>query len=267
MKLGIDVRTLMDGRYSGISQYTFNLVKKIIELNQNKKEPHELRFFYNSGKNIKNKLPDFIFQQGEVKGTRFPNKLFNYGMQKTLGLPKIDKVLGVDNFFIPHFNFIELSPGCRRILTVHDLSFLRDPRFFNWRKNVWHKLLNVERMIKEADHIITVSKNTKKDIIDLFQKEEGKISVVYSGVGKEFVPLKEKKDLIKIKEKYDLPKKFIFYLGTLEPRKNVEGIIKAFDIFTTKYKRSDYHLVIAGMKGWKSKRITKTFKEAKIKIG
>ena len=265
MRLGIDIRTLMDGRYSGVPQYSFNLIKELVRINQEKETPYNLKFFYNSGRDVSEKLPEFLFAGGEVRRTRFPNKIFNYGMQKFLGRPKIDKLLGVDVFLMPHFNFTELSPGCKKILTVHDLSFLRDPRFFSLRKNVWHKLLNAKRIIREADHIITVSKNTKQDIIDICNKKSDRITVAYSGVDQEFRPLDKDSGLDNIKEKYKLPPNFILYLGTLEPRKNVEGIIRAFDIYARKYRQSDLQLVIAGMKGWKSGPILDAWKKSQNK--
>jgi len=262
MKAGVDIRTLMDAKYSGVSQYTFNLTRELLELNQSSRDPIDFKFFYNSGRSISHRLPDFLFDQGEVIGTRYPNKLFNYGLQKALRTPKLDTMLGVDTFWMPHFNFTCLSSKCRRILTVHDLSFLKNAGFFNWRKNIWHQLLNVKKMIREADHIVAISQNTKKDIIDLCRKDEDRISVVYSGVDPEFRPLEQDEEMGRIKEKYDLPEKFILSLGTLEPRKNIEGVIKAFNIFAQKYKTSPYNLVIVGMDGWKNESIIQAWKDS-----
>src|SRR6056297_363511 len=100
MKTRIDIRTLMDAQYSGVSQYTFNLIKELLMLNRELSDPVDFKFFYNSGRDISYRLPDFLFNQGEVVGTGIPNKLFNYGLQKILKTPKIDKKLGVETFLM-----------------------------------------------------------------------------------------------------------------------------------------------------------------------
>ena len=134
MKIGIDIRTLMDENWSGVSGYTYNLVRKILEVDRSR----EYRLFYNSGRDVSSRIPEFNADNARVVRIRYPNKIFNYFMQKTLSRPKIDRLLGVERFIAPHINFLSLSSRCRKIITVHDLSFLRYPEFFSWRKNIWH---------------------------------------------------------------------------------------------------------------------------------
>jgi glycosyltransferase involved in cell wall biosynthesis len=130
---------------------------------------------------------------------------------------------------------------------------------------LWHKFINVKKQLREADKIIAVSKNTKNDIIELFKVKEEKIKVIYPGIDKAFKEIDKKSEKVKlIKEKYKLPESYLLYLGTLEPRKNIIGIIKAYEIFREKnidFKK--YKLVIAGGTGWKSNKIFKTHKKSK----
>lgn len=262
MKIGIDVRTLMDAKYSGVNEYTFNLIKEIIKLDSHStgsgRSENEYRLFYNSATKTTNPAENFSGHHVRVIKKNYPNKILNYILFKFFNWPKIDKMLDVDLFFMPHINFISLSRKCKGILTVHDLSFLRYPEFFNWRKNFWHKMINVKKLVRRFDHIVAISENTKKDIIELCGISPEKVSVIYSGLGDEFrVVDGNDVNLKKIKDKYILPDKFILYLGTLEPRKNIEGLIMAYKQFRDKGGDRGCKLVIAGARGWKTKKIFK----------
>ncbi|MFH0892735.1 MAG: glycosyltransferase family 1 protein [Candidatus Falkowbacteria bacterium] len=265
MKIGIDIRTLMDENWSGVSGYTYNLVRKILEVDRSR----EYRLFYNSGRDISSRIPEFNADNARVVRTRHPNKIFNYFMQKTLGRPKIDRLLGVDRFISPHINFLSLSDRCRKIITVHDLSFLRYPEFFSLRKNIWHRALNVKKMLKGFDMIAAVSENTKRDIIELCGIDEARIRVIYPGISRRYQPLdrtEKREEFEAARKKYALPRNYILYVGNLEPRKNVPGLIRAYGIFRDANGGSkDMKLVIAGAKGWKSEDIFREWRESKYR--
>ncbi len=177
MKIGIDGRVLMDKNYSGISSYTANLLNALLTSKKN----NSLHIFCNSF-NKRNNLSIWQKHDCQVVKTSFPNKVFNYLLQNFFSWPKLDKVLGgVDIFFAPHFNFLKLSKNTKLVLTVHDLSFLRYPEFFSFRKNFWHQALRVIKLLKRADKIVAVSENTKHDLQELFKIDPQKIKVIYSG--------------------------------------------------------------------------------------
>ncbi|MBA4320032.1 MAG: hypothetical protein C0412_16650, partial [Flavobacterium sp.] len=202
MKIGIDIRTLMDARYSGVSEYTLNLIKEILKLDSH----NEYRLFYNSFGKCSN-IPEFSAKNVKLVKYNYPNKILNYLFFKFFNYPKIDKELKTDVFFMPHINFIGLTqtplplPSLRnwggatqtatqpplpplvrgetlqlsggwlktnqKIITVHDLSFLRNPEFFSLRKNFWHSMVDAPRLLKKFDRVIAISENTKRDIIEL----------------------------------------------------------------------------------------------------
>ncbi|MDP2736262.1 MAG: glycosyltransferase family 1 protein [bacterium] len=261
MKIGIDIRTLMDARYSGVSEYAFNLISEILKLDNK----NNYQLFYNCFGDCLN-IPEFFGKKVKVIKYNYPNKILNYLFFKFFNYPKIDKELDVDIFFMPHINFIGLSSGSKSLLTIHDLSFLKYPEFFSWRKNFWHKMINVKRLIKRFDCVVAVSENTKRDIIELCGVDENKIKVIYAGVGEEFRKSADERKLVEVKSKYNLPDKFILYLGTLEPRKNVDGIIRAYNEIRNKNHALDnIKLVIAGGRGWKSDNIYKEWERSKFK--
>jgi len=243
MKIGADIRVLMDKHYSGISEYTANLLTAI--LRQDKENYYKL--FYNSYHNLDDRFKSWNGDQACVIGRHWPNKIFNYLLQKVFCYPKLDQVLGgVDLFWSPHFNFTCLSnseSGLKKVITVHDLSFLRYPEFFSVRKNFWHRALDVKKTLRAAERIIAVSANTKNDIIELAGVAPEKISVIYSGNN----AMKREEGVNPRSER------FILYLGNIEPRKNISGLIAAYD--KLRAEGENIKLVLAGAPGWKNKKI------------
>lgn len=260
MKIGIDIRTLMDRRYSGVSNYALELVCEL--LRQDKDNQYKL--YYNSGQDISARMPVFNFANVEIKATRIPNKFFNYCLQKICRRPLLDRLLDVDIFLMPHINFAALSPQCKKIITVHDVSFLRYYNFFSLRKNIWHYLINIKKILAQSDIIVAVSENTKRDLIELLNIPPDKIKIIYSGISPDF--LNAENNTVGLRKKYQLPEKYFLFLGNLEPRKNIEGIILAYDRFVSQHQEyNDYHLVLAGEKGWKYKNIFKNLDRAVAK--
>lgn len=267
MKIGIDIRVLMDKYYSGVSEYTANLLEALWRQD---KSSDEYKLFYNSFHNLDGRFHHLNAGRVRVIGTHWPNKIFNYLLQKFLSWPKIDRILGgVDIFWSPHFNFTRLSAGQsgpKKIITVHDLSFLRYPEFFSGRKNLWHLSLRVKKTLRTADMIIAVSENTKNDIVELAGIAPDKVRVVYSGnnLSKREIAPSEAQEFL---SRHKLARPFILYLGNIEPRKNICGLLAAFNLLKAKtetpgVKADGLQLVLAGASGWKNKRIYEAWKDS-----
>jgi glycosyltransferase involved in cell wall biosynthesis len=276
MKIGIDIRPLIDKNYSGVSWYTFYLVRAILE-NDN---ANEYVLFYNSFKNLDDRLPEFDYPNVKFVRFGYPNKLLNF-LFKFLNWPKIDKLLGVDILLMTNINFISVSKKCKIILTIHDLSFLRHKEFFNIKMRLWHWFVDIYKIAKRSDHIVAVSENTKQDIVELLKIQNKKVNVVYSGISEKYKKINheieiqsydnisekqkaEVKELAKVKRKYDLPDNFLLYLGTIEPRKNISAIISSYNILRDN-NNYNHKLILVGVKGWKSKHIFKEWQKSKYK--
>jgi len=256
MKIGIDVRCLMNRQYSGVSWYTFNLLRALFSLDQK----NQYLLFYNSSKMVT--LPDFNYINVDWYGYRFPNKLFNFSLN-FFHQPQLDKLLGgCDIFFSPNLHFISLSSSCRYLLTVHDLSFLLYPNFFTFKQRFWHWLILKNKILDKATLIISDSYNTKNDLINLLKIPSEKIKVCWLGVNNNYQPIKDPTELTRVKNKYHLPDNFILSLGSLEPRKNLISVIKVFNQINL-----PVNLVIAGAAGWKNQKINRLIKNnSKIKL-
>jgi glycosyltransferase involved in cell wall biosynthesis len=262
----------MDKYYSGVSTYSFNLIQELLKIDKE----NNYFLYYNSAKKIK--LPEFEGNYSVVH-TKYPNKIFNYLLQKNLSWPKIDNVLGgLDIFLAPHYNFMALSSGAKKVLTIHDLSFLRYPEYFSRRKNFWHQLINIKKLAHNMDVIVAVSENTKQDVVELLNIDENKIRVVYSGLEDIFIKSisnlennnsEKNLDDIKckdVKEKYNLPNKYILSLSNLEPRKNLKTLISAYNkIRDVNPDFNDIKLVICGARGWRYNNIFASIEKSKYK--
>lgn len=246
----------MSKNYSGISWYTFNLLQSIFELDHD----NEYILFYNNSKPFV--LPNFKAKNITYTGFKYSNKILNLLFLFT-NRPQIDKLIGeVDVFFMPNINFSAISNDCKKVITVHDLSYLKYPQFLTFKSRVWHRIIMAKRSIQKSDMVIAVSESTKNDLIELLGMDPYSVRVIYEGVDPKFKVINNQVELNRVAKKYKLPAKFILYLGTLEPRKNIESIIEAYSKLKT-----DHYLVISGGGGWKSKKIMQLAKKnAKIKI-
>ncbi len=264
MNLGIDIRVLTRGTRTGVEEYTINLLKHLLPL-----EPSlNVRLFYNGFLKRKPHYRWMDLPNVRIMDFRIPNRFF-FVSARCLSYPKIDKLIGgTEVYFNPHFFLAPVSGSCRKINTFHDLSFERYPEFFSWRKRLWQSfLMNARREALRADKIIAVSHSTKEDLVNLYGIDEKKIEVIYLGVAESFLK-QDRTDLSylkKVKEKYRLPKNFILYFGTIEPRKNLLGLIKSFELAKEKNPSSfcDLKLVMAGARGWLCQDIFKAVSRSK----
>ncbi|HEB13799.1 MAG TPA: glycosyltransferase family 1 protein, partial [candidate division WWE3 bacterium] len=127
-----------------------------------------------------------------------------------------------------------------------DLSFLHVPQYVTKLNEIFLRYF-VSVSAKRADHLIANSEYTKQDIVDTYKVPENRVTVAYPGVDrKQFKPA-SKSQIAKVREAYGLEKPFILYLGTLEPRKNIVSILKAYASLEN---REDFNLVLAGKRGW-----------------
>lgn len=246
MKIGFDIRPLQEARKSGVGEYTYELLAALFKINDSNEY-----FLFSNAKNIDRvDIPSHQNAKVTHHHFKFPNKLLNFRF-KFFNSPKIDRLIGekLDAFIFPNINFYSLSSGIRKILVIHDLSYEIFPEFYSAKGRLWHKIINAKKFCNDADQIITVSQNTKKDVQNIFRINEDKIKVIYPGIPNRFSGEASTSGL---KEKYDLPEKFILFLGTIEPRKNITGLINAFDEIKSKI---PHDLVIAGSKGFHANKI------------
>ncbi len=265
MRIGIDIRSLAAGRRTGVEEYTIGLLKELFRSGGE----HEYVLFYNAWGKAE---PDLSWVDGfahvRVRRFRIPNKLLNFSLWY-FRYPKLDRLIGgVDVFFMPNLNFAAFSRKTKVFVTAHDLSFELFPEFFSRKQRLWHFAVNFRGLLRRADRVIAVSESTQDDLSSIYGIPREKIRVIPSGVDERFAPMNRNDlALLAVQEKYHLPYKFFLYLGTIEPRKNLESLLKAFEVFrrTAIGEMARYELVLAGRPGWNYEALFKAIEESPVK--
>ncbi|KKP59431.1 MAG: Glycosyl transferase, group 1 [Candidatus Magasanikbacteria bacterium GW2011_GWC2_34_16] len=252
MNIGIDIRPLMDKIKTGVGEYTFELLNAVFSIDKT----NQYFLFYNSNKNISANLPKWNYDNVHYVGLNWPNKLLSCLLfLKILKLNNLaqNHYFKIDLWFSPNLNFTNLSKNIPYILVIHDLTNELYPHFFTKRQQLRYEIIRPKTQCQRANLIITPSENTKRDLINLYDINPDKIKVIYPGLASTFVA-NNTQPVDLVKTKYNLPEKFILFLGTIEPRKNINGLIEAFEQSYSKLP-APHSLVIAGAPGWRNKNI------------
>lgn len=242
MKIGIDIRVIGKNR-TGDEVYFFNLVKNLAETNRRGLTSTENEYLLFTDRDPKK---DFALKEEMERlelGSNFkiiflnsPNRFWwNFW-----ALPKYLKKNPVDIFHTQYIAPFWLPKNTRLVLTIHDISFNFFPEYIKKTDLFLLKAL-IPRSIRRADKIITVSASERNKLIDFYKVAPEKVDFTYNGVDfKKFSQKFSYEEIKKINTKYKIPDtKYILYLGTLQPRKNIPIIIEAM-------KYLDIKLVIAG---------------------
>lgn len=261
MNIGVDLRCLQSPYRTGVGEFAFELLSAIL------KKDKDNNYYLFSNSYGSNQIPRFNQENVFEANFHLPNKIFNLTTILT-GQPKADQMImnkfkldKLDYFFSPNLNFVSLLPSTKHVLTIHDLTFDLLSNFLTTKQLLWHRLTRPLYQCKKADTILTPSENTRRDLVSCYKIDGKKIKVIYPGISPIFTEVRSRSD---IKTKYDLPEKFILFIGTIEPRKNLKNVISAFES-AAKSLTENYHLVIAGSPGWKNSEIKNYIKNSSVK--
>jgi len=229
---------------SGLGRYSRTLVKALVQLPQ--EQEFSITLFKPKGKTL---FAEHLHPRLSVVQARYmlPGDLGN-GIWRFRTLPKL---ITKEKFTIFHgpSHVIPLKCSCPTVVTMFDLIFLRYPQYFRRWDRIYYGMA-FKKSAQRADHIISISEATKADLITYCGVDPAKITVIYPGIDEVFSLLAED-ELKSVNKKFGLPPAYILYVGTIEPRKNILTLARAFDLACDrKHINPDYHLVIAGQKGW-----------------
>lgn len=156
-------------------------------------------------------------------------------------------------------NYIIRKSNNKTIAVIHDLSHIHYPEYHP-RERVQYLNKELSETIKKASHIITVSEFIRHEIIHILGVVPNRVTAVWNGVGKHFRPY-GKNESISILSRYGLTyKSYILSVATLEPRKNIHGLINSFMKLKDDLQRQ-YPLVLAGTSGWENSELKKIIKD------
>jgi glycosyltransferase involved in cell wall biosynthesis len=229
MKIGIDIR-LIGKKQTGSEAVFFNLVKNLVQIDSQNKY---LLFTDITGKETLDKIGSDlgIIGKSNFRIISLPtaNKFtWNFWtLQKYLRKNPVDIYLTqyITPFFVPK--------KIRIITIIHDISF-KVYRQFIKKSDLFFLNLLIPWSLKRADKIVAVSQFTRDEIIKYYKISEDKVDWIHNAVSEDFRQLADEtknispEKLKQVKEKYNLPEKFILYIGTLQPRKNIPTLIEAY---------------------------------------
>ena len=179
--------------------------------------------------------------------------------------PRILDRYGLDLLHCPIGNVVPVFWRGRTVCTVHDLIVLKFPSCYPKSKHLYLRCL-LPKSVRKSQHIITDSESSKADIIDRFGLPQNRISVIYHTLSEEIFHNRKSVDASgsrdRLRRQYGIGARFVLAVGTLEPIKNYETLIRAFSLLRTESMFPDLSLVIVGPKGWHSEDTFALVREA-----
>ncbi len=251
MKVGIESSLLFKPR-TGVGQYAYKLTEAVSKIDSPIK--FEVVRHYLPFRRFTPPIPPSSHLTYRIVRW-FPPAVY-FQVFKRLGrfLPyDLVALRNYDAFLFFNFVMFNLRKKTAGIVAIHDLSYIHFPDYVQ-RKNLLYLRRFVPKSIIESRHVIAVSDFTKKDILKNFEISASKISVVPNAVDHKHYYPRPANEVNRLRKKFDLPTKYILFVGTLEPRKNIVGILEAYAELKPELK-SDYALVLAGGKGWNDESI------------
>ncbi len=233
MRIGIDAR-LIAYRRGGISNYTRHLLSALADLDpetdyrvlRHRRDPTRQE----AGPN---------FRRATI-WTPCHHRLERWALGMEIAPLRLDLLHSPD--------FIPPALGARRfVITVHDLNFLYFPQFLTAESRRYYND-QIEWAVARADHILAVSETTRNDLSRLLEVPLEKVTVTYEGIPPDFRPLLHSA-VQETLSRYDLEPGYLLFVGTLEPRKNLPGLLRAYRLLLDR-RETAAPLVIVGSRGW-----------------
>ena len=237
-RIAIDASRATSSQPTGTEYYARRLIQTLIEANDRRPEPYQFTLYFRDKPSA-----DLFDTSANVKQVvmPFPRLWTHFRLAAELWRARPDIT------FVPAHTLPILFPG-KGIVTVHDLGYKRFPaahppaqrayldattRYSQWR----------------ASLVLADSRATAEDLSRFYGTARDKIRVVYPGIDAE--NLRARPDQIETaRVKYSLPKRYFLSIGTLQPRKNIERLVQAFDLWRNQNDDEETALVLAGRKGW-----------------
>ncbi len=250
MRIGIDLR-LPTYQMGGISQYALYLLPALARVEHG----HEF-VVYHSRKEDRSFLPsgDKRFIRRDL-WTPCHHRFERWTLSTEI-LPSRLDVMHSPDFIPPKFG------ARRKVITIHDLNFVYYPQFLTAESRRYY-LDQIQWAADTADHISADSHATRQDVIEILKVPENKVTTVHLAANSIYSERYQEDDIAKTLQKHDLQPGFILFVGTLEPRKNLPMLIRAYKRLRVE-KKVDVPLILVGATGWEAEEIFQTITELQL---
>tara|TARA_Y100000782_G_scaffold110592_1_gene137266 strand:- start:10254 stop:11381 length:1128 start_codon:yes stop_codon:yes gene_type:complete len=254
MNIAVNTRLLLNGRLEGIGWFTKETLERIVKAHPE----HNFYFFFDRTFD-----PKYIFAENVHPVVLSPQARhpilfliwFEIAVKSALKKYKID-------LFVSPDGYLSLSSKKPQLAVIHDINFELYPQFVPLGARLYLRYF-FPKFAKKAKRIVTVSHFSKDELVKHYNTPAEKIDVVYNGVSTLYRPLPEKQRT-DVRWHYTRGIPYFIYVGALQPRKNINHLLLAFDQFRQEYDES-YKLIIVGEKKWWSKKSGKIFDAMKYK--
>ncbi|MGE5245803.1 MAG: glycosyltransferase family 4 protein [Betaproteobacteria bacterium] len=253
MRIAFDGTTLRPGR-TGVGYYTEHLLHHLAQ----EATDDELVVLSNQPVDTTRPLPRGVrVANGRWLTTRTSRMLW---MQ--VEAPRMLQRLEAD---VVHFTngMMPLTSRVPTVVTIHDMSLTLYPRLHPLRRVLLNRPL-VNLAARRADAIITVSESARRDITRLYNLPPSRVHVIHEAASPSFRPVRDPREIARIRARYGLAERAILYVGTIEPRKNLSALIDAFAARRRGGELRGYQLVCAGPYGWLSRGVDEQIRSLKI---
>lgn len=243
IKVYIDAEVLVTPHFSGIGHYTLELLRGLDRLIENRNDIQVVLLVY--FRRIE-KIRKFGFRNFKIKKSPFPLRINNYFKLHNINFP-YDLYFGKALYFFPNYTTWPLLFS-KCVSVIYDLSFEYHPQYVEPNNQIFLSE-NVKKTINRSDLLITISKNSKKEIANFYKISTKKIKIIYPGVDQSVMFKWPKQQIEKIKAKYGIYGEYILFVGNIEPRKNLKNLLLAYEKLDKKI-RKKYSLLLVGARGW-----------------
>jgi glycosyltransferase involved in cell wall biosynthesis len=239
MRIAFDGTTLTPGR-TGVGYYTEHLLQHLAREVEHTGD--EIVVVSNKPIDTERPLPDHVRVHD---GHRFPVRI---GWMQMCAARALDAVRPD----VAHFTngMIPIGSPVSTIVTIHDMSLRLYPQCHPVRRLLLNRPL-MHVAIRDATAIVTVSDSARRDLLRLHGVAADRVSVVHEAASPAFRPIDDRAELERVRAHYHLPERFILYVGTIEPRKNLARLVDAFA--AARARGIPHHLVCVGPYGWSSR--------------
>ncbi|MFM1876527.1 MAG: hypothetical protein RL266_2264 [Bacteroidota bacterium] len=240
MRIAVNTRLLLEGKLEGLGRFTAETLKLIVRANPE----HQFYFLFDRPYSQEFIYADNVTPIVVNPPARHP-VLWHVWFE--LSLPRVLKKLNPDLFLSPD-GFLSLNADVKSLPVIHDLNFVHNPQDLA-KLHSWFYNRYFPKYAAKATRIATVSEFSKSDISKLYGIAESKIDVVYNGVSERFKALDEQaKQAVRDKWSNGVP--YFIYVGAIHPRKNIERMLLAYNMFKKSSDPASRFLIVGNRKWW-----------------